>query len=234
MKKRTLEIFAELIENFISGGRPIASKKILRSGKFEISSATIRNEFAILEEIGLIFSPHISAGKVPTEKGFRFFVDEILAEKDEQIFKNIVEKKVKKYKFQKSKESALEILRMIAQISQNVAFVNFDDDRSFYLGISNILRQPEFFENPEKIAQIVEIFEGREKFRNFLNSIKFGSAPKIFIGRENLLAEISSCAMIVTNFTTKNSRGKIGILGPIRMNYAQNRALLQIAQKMIL
>jgi len=236
MKERTLLILAALIEDFVETATPVASQRLLQSGKFEISSATVRNEFAALEEIGLIHSPHVSAGKVPTQKGFRFFVDEFLnLKEDSKIVASIFDRHIEKYKIQKSKESIFDVLRILASLSGNVAFAHLDNDRSFYLGISNVLRAPEFVASPETAARIIEILEGREKFQNFLNTIDFQKdETKIFIGDENLIAEIASCAVMVSRFETENASGQIGILGPIRMKYAVNQALLKSALKMIL
>jgi len=235
MKPRTLQILSALIEDFIETANPVASKKLLESHEINVSSATVRNEFSILEEVGLIHSPHVSAGKVPTEKGYRFFVDEILeAEREEKVVSGIFAKHVENYKIQKSKESVFDVLRLVARLSGNVAFATVENDRTFYIGLSNVLRAPEFIANPERAAQIVEILEGRERFERLLDSLNLPENEiKIFIGEENLLDEISSCAMILSKFSTKNLRGKIGILGPMRMKYGFCRAILREAREMI-
>ena len=236
MKDRTLKILAALIKDFIDNATPVPSKKLLQSGDFKISSATIRNEFSVLEEIGLIQSPHVSSGKIPTQKGYRFFVDEFLdlEEKTTDIMQ-IFEQQIITYKKNKSKESLFDVLRLIVQLSGNAAFANLDDERSFYLGLSNVIREPEFIKNPERIARIIEILEGKEFFQNFLNNLDIKSDEvKIFIGKENLLDEISSCAMLVTVFKTENISGKIGILGPMRMKYGFNKMILKNIQDMIL
>ncbi len=235
MRERTLKILTALIEDFIETANPVASKKLLESSDMKISSATVRNEFAILEEVGLIQSPHVSAGKIPTEKGFRFFVDELLKDQnEEEIVASIFAKHIEKYKIQKSKESIFDVLRLVAHLSGNVAFSVIDNDQTFYVGVSNVLRSPEYLSHPEKAAQIVEILEGREKFQQMLSSLEVSNDEvKVFIGEENLLEEISSCAMVLAGFQEKNINGKIGILGPMRMKYGFNKALLENALKMI-
>ena len=132
------------------------------------------------------------------------------------------------YHLEKSKETVLDALRIAAHISGNVAFAIVDNDKTSYLGLSNVLRSPEFAASPEKAAQIVEILEGRERFHNLLNSLNIPeNETKVFIGEENILEEISSCAMIVTSFAKENIRGKLGILGPMRMKYGFNKAVLK-------
>ena len=237
MKERTLQILTALIEDFVETASPIASKHLLEAHKdFDISSATVRNEFSLLEEVGLIESPHISAGKVPTQKGYRFFVDELLAEKSDKIqqIQTIFEKRIAQYRFAKTKEMLFDALRLLAQLSGNIAFATTDNDRTFYLGLSNVLRSPEFLQKPEQAARIVEILEGREKFQQLLQTLDLPSrGVKIFIGDENILEEISSCAMIVARFSSEFVSGYMGILGPMRMRYGFNRALIGNALAMI-
>lgn len=231
MKERTVLILQALVEDFVATANPVASQRLLERSTFKVSSATVRNEFAALEEVGLIVSPHVSAGKIPTAKGYRFFVDEILPEVETQSFDevaNVFNTYQDQYRLQKSKESVFDALRLLAQLSGNVAFARVEDDQTFYLGLSNVLRTPEFVSDPEKAAQVVEILEGRERFKKFLDSVELKDGEvKIFIGEENILEEISSCTLLVAKFKTKNASGCLGVLGPMRMKYGYNKALIQ-------
>ena len=237
MKERTLQILAALIEDFVESANPVASQRLLESREMKVSSATIRNEFAKLEEVGLIVSPHVSAGKVPTAKGYRFFVDELMEleqDKEERLVQSIFEKHIEEYRIARTKESLFDILRLVSQLSGNIAFATVNHDETLYIGLSNVLRSPEFIHEPENAARIVEIFEGRERFMNLLDQIDLNDGEvKIFIGKENLVEEISSCALIVTPYRTKSTSGHIGILGPMRMRYGFNRALIRNVLEMI-
>ncbi len=229
MKPRTLEILATLIENFIETASPVASKHLLECKDFNISSATVRNEFALLEEVGFITSPHVSAGKIPTQKGYRYFVDQILKEDNQQDFvHSLFEKHIQEYKFTKSKEVLFDMLRLLSRLSGNVAFSSIENDKTLYIGLSHVLRSPEFIAHPEQVAQIIEILDGRERFRTLLSQLDLpNNEVKIFIGEENMIDEISSCAMIVTRYQKSNIQGYIGILGPMRMKYGFNRSLIK-------
>ncbi len=236
MKERTLRILAALIDDFVESATPVASKKLLQSGKFSVSSATVRNEFALLEEIGFIESPHVSAGKVPTEKGYRFFVDQLLKEdaEEERKIQELFAKHIQEYHLEKIRESLFDMIKLCSHLSGNVAFTSIENDQSLYLGLSKVLRSPEFMAQPERGAQIVEVFERREKFQEMLGSLDLNlNEVKIFIGNENLFEEVQSCAMLVLRFDKNGVRGHIGILGPMRMNYGYNRALLRNIINMI-
>ena len=86
----------------------------------------------------------------------------------------------------------------------------------------------------DNFTLIVEVFERREKFQEMLISLDLNlDEVKIFIGNENMFEEVQSCAMLVVRFQKNGVEGHIGILGPMRMNYGYNRALLRNVVEMI-
>ena len=78
LEPRAQHLLKTLIERYIADGQPIGSRSLSRQSGLELSPATIRNVMADLEEMGFITSPHTSAGRVPTHKGYRFFVDTLM------------------------------------------------------------------------------------------------------------------------------------------------------------
>ena len=78
--ERKKEILREVISRFIMKADPVSSKKIAQDSEFDLSSATIRKEMAELEEMGYLTHPHTSSGRTPTDKGYRFYVDNVIRE----------------------------------------------------------------------------------------------------------------------------------------------------------
>lgn len=78
MNERSLLLLKSLVEHFIQDGQPVASRTLARDSKLNLSPATIRGVMADLEELGFLSSPHTSAGRVPTVKGYRLFIDSLL------------------------------------------------------------------------------------------------------------------------------------------------------------
>src|SRR5580658_6612325 len=76
--ERAQHLLRILVESYIRDGQPVGSRSLSRESGLQLSSATIRNVMADLEELGFVASPHTSAGRVPTDKGYRFFVDTLL------------------------------------------------------------------------------------------------------------------------------------------------------------
>jgi heat-inducible transcriptional repressor len=78
LSDRAQQLLRALIENYIRDGQPVGSRTLSRDSGLSLSSATIRNVMADLEELGFVVSPHTSAGRIPTDKGYRLFVDSLL------------------------------------------------------------------------------------------------------------------------------------------------------------
>lgn len=82
---RKVTILKAIIKTYLETGEPVGSRTISKFSDLKLSSATIRNEMSDLEEMGYIIQPHTSAGRIPSDKGYRFYVDEILSEKDQEV-----------------------------------------------------------------------------------------------------------------------------------------------------
>ena len=82
---RKVKILDAIIRNYLETGEPVGSRTISKYTDLHLSSATIRNEMADLEELGYIVQPHTSAGRIPSDKGYRFYVDHLMKEKDREV-----------------------------------------------------------------------------------------------------------------------------------------------------
>ena len=85
LDERKRKILQAIIRNYLETGEPVGSRTISKYTDLNLSSATIRNEMADLEELGYIVQPHTSAGRIPSDKGYRLYVDQMLLEKEEQL-----------------------------------------------------------------------------------------------------------------------------------------------------
>ncbi len=85
LNERKTKILQAVIKNYLETGEPVGSRTISKYSDLNLSSATIRNEMADLEELGYIMQPHTSAGRIPSDKGYRFYVDQLMVEKNEEV-----------------------------------------------------------------------------------------------------------------------------------------------------
>jgi heat-inducible transcriptional repressor len=98
LDERKLKILKAIIQNYLDTGEPVGSRTISKDTDLNLSSATIRNEMADLEELGYIIQPHTSAGRIPTDKGYRLYVDILLEDRTQEVkdMKNILIEKADK------------------------------------------------------------------------------------------------------------------------------------------
>ena len=225
--ERKFHILKAIIENFIISAEPVGSKFLLEKIDMDISPATIRNDMATLEKMGLLYQPYTSAGRMPTTQGFRMYVDDMMNEylERESAQKVLAIDAVKK---QAMDDSLYYAVSLLSRTCGNVVFATIPElGKAYYLGLSNILKTPEFYQSIEAYT-VVKILEDKDKLIELLSELPLDEKTRVFIGEENIIEEIQSCSLIVTKFMAPNvGEGVIGILGPKRMNYAFNIAALE-------
>lgn len=229
MNSRQQNLLQIITAQYIKTAVPVSSKNIAEAGKFKLSSATIRHEMAELEQEGYIFHPHTSAGRMPTELGYQFFVenflDNIKLGKKEQNLLDTVIKPFEHFESQVAKELA----RGMAEFSQGAVFVAFSDRDFYYTGISNLFSQPEFGEH-QLVYNLSQVIDHLDSVVNeIFNNIQFD--VEIYIGRQNPFSH--DCSSVITKYKTREETGLLGILGPTRMDYENNVGLVKYCQELI-
>jgi len=157
MKDRQEKLLLAIIDNFIKTAIPVGSGTIVREYKMKVSSATVRNEMAKLEKEGLICQPYTSAGRVPTSKGYRFFVESMeLSEKERKSAKTAIARQLEQYQHQLDRQQVYRAVDILSRVLDNIAFATLpDNDRTIFLGLSKALRQPEFVAHPEVASTVI-------------------------------------------------------------------------------
>ncbi|MDD5596174.1 MAG: hypothetical protein PHY94_08050 [Candidatus Omnitrophica bacterium] len=215
---RKRSVLAATINRYIQQAEPVASEDIAQD--FDLSSATIRSIFAELEENGYLAHPYTSGGRIPTSKGYRYYVDFLLSQME--LLDNEKEHIVSEYKRELSElggilEKTSEVISVITHYAGLVSFLE-REDRFFYKGISFILEQPEF-QDLTKMRLIIKMMEDKKRMLNIINR-DFSGKTKIYIGEELDDPEMQGCAVIVSSFMVKNKpSGRLAVLGPKRMEY---------------
>ena len=217
-ESRKKAVLASTINRYIHDALPVSSEDIAKD--FSLSSATIRNIFADLEEEGLLTHPYTSGGRIPTNKGYRYYVDFLTSQM--MLLDNEKERIVKEYKRQISRlEDALEeTSEIISTITHYAGIVSFLDwqDKLFYRGLSHVLEQPEF-KDYQKVLILVKMIEDKSRLLSIINQ-DFDDKVKVYIGKELGCPEIEHCSIVVSSYKVKNKpSGKLAVLGPARMEY---------------
>ncbi len=233
---RKEKVLKAIIQHFIGSAEPVGSKTVLVKYNLNVSPATIRNDMAALESEGLIAQPHTSAGRVPTEKGYRMYIEKLADyKKAEKLAKANLKKIQQNFERDRVQQRVYDAVALLAQAIPNVSFASIPENRrTFYLGVSNMLKQPEFINSPLQASHVMEILEEGTFFLKTLDELEIDDEPRIFIGKENLLPQIDSCSLIVAKYAIEDYEGYMGLLGPTRMPYAFNFATLKEVIKVLM
>ncbi len=219
-KERKERILAITIEQYIKTVAPVSSAFIAQRHPLDVSSATIRNVLAELEEEGYLTHPHTSAGRVPTEKGYRYYVDHLMDEI------HLLEDEKKHIKAEYEKERfVLEALldktsRVLSDMTHYTSIISVDGwgSKLFCRGTSFVVNYPDY-QDIKKIEGILTALDEKEQLLQLINrdlERKIG----IYIGHEIAYAQMNSCSLVVSKYQLKDGHsGRLAILGPTRMNY---------------
>lgn len=233
MNTRQAKLLAAIIDQFIETAEPVGSMNLLAGPNFQVSGATIRNEMRLLCDEGYLEQPHISAGRVPTAKGYRVYVQEFMQPTSHEIaVRRKFDALKEQYLQRKDMERAYDAVALLSQMIPNVAFATVPHkDRVYFLGLANVLRQPEFLHDPSLASGVVEVLEGR--IDDLLDKIEVDEKVRTYIGDEHLLPQIQSCSLLVKEYRIRDHKGVIGIMGPMRMDYGYNTVALELVSDLL-
>lgn len=225
LKERQKSILNAVIREYIKTARPVASRELTREFSFGVSPATIRSEMLVLDESGYLEQPHTSAGRIPTDQGYRFFVDHLtpgvdLAEDEETALEKI-------FSFDAEDEFVKEMSKRTARLSGVFVATGLWDEDAFYeSGFSEVLDEPEFREPTYLLdfGRMVDLFD--EKVRQICKRKR--SQEQFFIGSENPLREGQGYSMSVTSWEHPSGfSGFLAMVGPKRTNYEKHKAIMR-------
>jgi heat-inducible transcriptional repressor len=123
LDERKLKILQAIIRNYLETGEPVGSRTISKYTDLNLSSATIRNEMSDLEEMGYIVQPHTSSGRIPTDKGYRLYVDQMMAKKEEELGKATQEvKEMQKVLLDREDKMEAVLKQMAKMLAENTHY----------------------------------------------------------------------------------------------------------------
>lgn len=225
MTERQRLILAAIIEQHAEIAAPVGS--VMLAKLFGVSSATIRSEMAKLEEMGFIVQPHTSAGRIPTDAGYRFYVNSLNETQVEQPqlldrSARAIEARVNNHadRADRAIRSAVDSL---VELTQNLGIATIGDE--LYLsGIGNLFSQPEFMhgEHAQQVARLLDNLEP------WLREAAPNEPLNVYIGSENPIGKASGATLIISRFRSPYSDNSyIGVLGPTRQSYAKVMRLVR-------
>jgi transcriptional regulator of heat shock response len=229
-EERRKMVLRAVVTEHVRTAEPVSSETLISDYGFKVSSATIRGDMAELEARGLLEQPYTSAGRVPTEKGYRFFVKEFVGDGElspqERFFLTEAINQ-----FVHGAEVAMrEFTKTMAALTEELVFMRVGDRTTHFSGISNLFRQPEFREN-DLYVEVSRMFDDFDRVVGRVRQT-LDEELRIFIGEENPFnTELSS--VMATCRMPDIGEGVIGIVGPKRMDYATNVSRVRYVRRVL-
>lgn len=328
LDSRKTAILRTVVEEHIRTGQPVGSRTVVRKYHFGLSPATVRNEMADLEEMGYLVQPHTSAGRIPSDRGYRVYVDELMEEprlsreetrwiedqlssrvrdivsliretarvvseatnylslvlgpqldatscqsvhllrvgteralvvvttdtgfvesrlvdvppmsdEDMNAFSQVLTRNLAGRKMADLPDCLASMKEEVSRYGQVItALVDFvidalveREERVYVGGQANILTHPEFRDS-RKAGEVFSALDSEEVVDKLFD-IPAGSAVSVLIGEENPVCGVKECSVVRGTFSLGSALGKIGVLGPKRMDYARAVAIVKFVEERI-
>jgi heat-inducible transcriptional repressor len=225
MTPRQEQILKAIVETYAKTAEPVGSMALCE--RFDTSSATVRAEMAALEHLGFIMQPHISAGRVPTDKGYRAYVNALDEPEHDSRHELAMTRRI---------TSAGEIERAIKNAVESLAHVTSNlglgtiGGNLYLSGMASLFQQPEFAGG----TRAYEVARLLDSLDEWLEEAAPNDPISVYIGRENPIGRSSGATLIISRFESPYStRSYIGVLGPTRQNYGPVIGLVQFTGQLL-
>ena len=227
MTERQAKLLAAIIEQYAEVVAPVGSVTLAKL--FDVSSATIRSEMAKLEEMGYITHPHTSAGRIPTDKGYRCYVNSLTLTQDgSNRATRVIEARVNS-NATKADQAIRQAVDSLVELTHNLGMATIGD-QLYISGISNLFNQPEFMQG-ENVRKVAELLDNLEPW---LREAAPNEPLNVFIGSENPIGRFAGASLIISRFQSPFSDDSyIGVLGPTRQSYGRVLNLVSETGKML-
>jgi len=247
MDSRRDQVFDIIVRSYVDTAEPVGSRTISRLYSAGLSPASIRNVMADLEDEGLIHQPHTSAGRVPTEKGYRYYVDSLMEPEElSSREKEWVHNELAKVR---TAEALVErVSKVISKLTENAALMyvkNFkrvsflshlleelvasqrlndfleEESEISMEGLFRLLEQPEF-RDAQKVRLFLRAYDERDNFLEIFVKDLDQEGVQIHIGRENHLGDLEDVSFVVKDWYLGGAPiGGVAVVGPTRMKYGR-------------
>ncbi len=239
MTDRQREILFAIIEEYAELATPVGSVTLAKL--FDCSSATIRAEMGKLEQMGYIMQPHTSAGRIPTDAGYRLYVNALQEDLDQSIDKpKALEPENKSDRTAKALATRIQAqtradyairtaVDSLVELTGNLGLATIGD-QLYISGFGGLFAQPEFIQN----AQVQAVGKLLDNIKPWLQEVQPNEAINVYIGSENPVGKASNVSLIISRFRSPYSdRSYIGVLGPTRQSYKRVMSLVRHAGLML-
>lgn len=224
LDRRLEDILHAIVAEYTRTALPVASKTLVERSGIALSPASIRSVMALLEEQGFLAAPHTSSGRIPTETAYAYLLHRgVLAQPQ---IKTSIRVRVYPGRSEHPKQMALQVGKILSSTSEETVLISSPDGFHFFCGFSKLFQKPDFSDVPA-LRELSSVFDDMP--RALLQVHKHeGRNVSVLVGEESPFG--SRISTLVTSVSAPKHHLYFSILGPLRMEYGRNVALLQEAR----
>jgi heat-inducible transcriptional repressor len=217
---RQIQILRAVVEKYMSTGEAVGSETIDKKFNFGISPATIRNEMVYLANHGYLRKPHSSAGRVPTALAIKFYIRELMRERDLSVADEVSVKERIWQNRNQLDELCLEAARIIAERSQSLGLVmNTDSNKLYHSGYAHLLGFQEFA-NIDATRAVLTLIEEHRQLREIFDYGRSEEQVSVILGEDLGNNNLAAVSFVYTEVRVGPGVYNLSVIGPSRMDYA--------------
>lgn len=221
LSDRQIKIIKAIVEEYTTTGEPVGSQTLDKKYRLGVSPATIRNEMAELTDKGLLSKPHSSAGRIPSATAIKFYVNELLRERELSVAEEVaIKERVWDHRFQ-PQDLLDEATKVLAERTKSLSIAALDDGDVYRAGYSNLLNTTEFYDI-DLFREILFLLDEQERITTLFHRSQGQNPIHLLLGEELGYERMSPVSCLFADIQIGPKRGSLGIIGPNRQHYDQN------------
>jgi heat-inducible transcriptional repressor len=230
---RQTQILKALIDEYISTAQAVGSEPLDKKYNLGVSPATIRNEMVALTRAGYLKQLHTSAGRVPTPRAMKFYIDQLMEEKQMSLADE-VKAKEDVWDSRSNLDALLEeATHALAEQTRSLAVAATDEGKVWHAGHANIFANPEFFDL-HACADLFSFLDEAERIQDLFFRRAFSGSPiDVLFGEELGCPELIPVGVVATHFKVGERNGALAVIGPVRLSYPTVIPILRYFKKLI-
>lgn len=219
LSPRQQNLLKAIVEEYIDTAEPVGSEQVDKKYKLGVSPATIRNEMAKLTELGFLKQPHTSAGRAPTAVGFKYYIQNLMEERELPIRDEVaVKEKLWDQRFQ-FHHLLRDLTRSLSEMTGGIAVATTREGDIYSAGASQVLDMPEFYDI-DTTKTVFQMMEDAQEMIGIFNRAVGEDPVKVLLGEELGVQFLEPIGMVFMHYDAgKAHSGSLGVIGPSRMSY---------------
>lgn len=233
LSERQINILRTIVEEFTETAQPVGSVSLENKYRLGVSPATLRNEMAILEEKGLLSQPHTSSGRIPTPMAIKFYVNELMKEREISVAEEVnVKSRVWDHRFNRD-DLLREATRVLAERTKALCVATTDNGQTFHSGYAHVFNVIEFEENLDITREIFDLLESHQRLYDIFGRAVSSNPIHILVGDEMGRSLFQPVSCIFADLCIGDKRGSIGIIGSSRQEYDRNIPMVRFVANLV-